>query len=135
MHLRTGHDERKNKYYKEWLVPAIELTEWVENEQHRLERGSAAYREILRQNRGRHLKPMLQLTNRQPGTHDTHEWMDRYEVDVDHGIHWMDIIIPVLHSRRVNDLAVPRRYELEYHDHSVLQAPPRGDDNGPGKHK
>ena len=80
------------------------------------------YRMIMQRNKGKHLNPLLQLTHRKP-EHETHEWIDEYKIDIDHGKQWTDVIVPRLQARRhtsKQEEIVPRRYEFVYYRASQL---------------
>ena len=61
--------------------------------------------------------------NAPPSEHESHEWIDEYKIDIDHGKQWTDVIVPRLQARRhtsKQEEIVPRRYEFVYYRASQL---------------
>ena len=81
----------------------------------RVSQASPELRTIAEANRGKYPTPVLALSGLLPGTHDTHQWAAAAEVDLDHGFRYSESILRVLHARRADQAAVPRRYAIVEH--------------------
>ena len=106
-------------FRREWVLPGRRLLAWASGAQEGMLKASAGLRLMVEEtNRGKCPSPILMLSNHQAGLHASHTWVKDFEVDLDHGYSYVEVILRELEARRVAETVVPKRYKLLYQEHT-----------------